>query len=47
MELKVEVFNSWSPHEDIAKFINTNNIKKADILTITQSNSGYTLFYYG
>jgi hypothetical protein len=46
MELKVELFISWSPHEDIAKFINSNNIKKADILMITQGSGSYTLFYY-
>ena len=45
-ELKVEVFNGWSPHEDLVKFINTHNIKKENILTITQDSGNYTLFYY-
>ncbi len=46
MELKFEVFNGWSPQKDLAEFVNTNRIKKENILIITQDNSGYTLFYY-
>lgn len=46
MELKVELFISWSPHKDLVEFINTNNIKKEHVLMITQDTGSYTLFYY-
>lgn len=46
MELKAELFNSWDPKKDIVEFINTHNIKKENILIITQAPGSYTLFYY-
>lgn len=46
MELKVETFNGWKPSKDLVEFVNTHNIKKENILSITQDHGGYTLFYY-
>jgi len=46
MELKVEVFMSWSPAKDLAEFVKTHNISRENILTITQDSGSYTLFYY-
>ncbi|WP_161805867.1 hypothetical protein [Pedobacter sp. Hv1] len=46
MELKAELFNSWDPKKDIVEFINTHQIKKENILIITQGAGSYTLFYY-
>jgi len=46
MELKVELFMSWSPQKDLVEFINTNRIQKENILIITQGAGSYTLFYY-
>ena len=46
MELKAELFNSWNPQEDIVNFIKEENIKRENILIITQGAGSYTLFYY-
>jgi hypothetical protein len=46
MELKVELFMSWSPQKALIEFVNTHNIKKENILMITQDSGSYTLFYY-
>ena len=43
--LKTQVFTTGA--SDLAKFVNVNNIKKEDILSITEeANYNYTLFYY-
>jgi hypothetical protein len=42
--LKSDYFSS---HERLVRFINENNIKREDILEITQAPSYYTLFFYG
>jgi len=44
--LKSEVFSGWHPDKEITEFVNTNNIQKVDIVTITQVGASYTLFYY-
>jgi hypothetical protein len=43
----IKSFTGWHPDKEIAEFINTNNIKKEDIVTITQIGGSFTLFYYG
>ena len=51
--VKNQVFESFTPGaNDLAKFININNIKREDIINIVglQTNSGlggYAIFYYG
>ena len=37
----------FSTHERLTRFINENNIKREDILVITQAPSVYTIFFYG
>lgn len=37
----------FSTHERLTRFINENNIKREDILAITQAPSMYTIFFYG
>ncbi|MDB5061968.1 MAG: hypothetical protein JWP67_1811 [Mucilaginibacter sp.] len=41
--LKSDYFSS---HERLTRFINENNIKKEDILTITQAAATFTIFFY-
>jgi len=33
-------------HDELAKFVNENNIGKEDIVSITQHKDCYTIFYY-
>jgi hypothetical protein len=42
--LKSDYFSS---HERLTRFINENNIKREDILSITSSQGVYTIFFYG
>ena len=42
--LKSDYFAS---HERLTLFINENNIKRQDILVITQAPGSFTIFYYG
>jgi len=44
--LKGERFAGFAPIEGVVSFVNENAIKKEDILIITQTEYGYTLFYY-
>jgi hypothetical protein len=41
--LKSDYFSS---HERLTRFINENNIKKEDILTITHAAATFTIFFY-
>ena len=50
--VKTQVFDSFSlGANDIAKFINVNNIKREDILSLVGLPDGplggYAIFYYG
>jgi hypothetical protein len=42
--LKSDYFSS---HERLTCFINENNIKREDILVITQASGSITIFFYG
>lgn len=33
-------------NEDLTEFVNSNNIRREDILTITFTSIGFILFYY-
>jgi len=44
--LKSQAFISYMPQRELAVFVNKNNIKREDILIITQENMRYTLFFY-
>ena len=46
MELKQEVFNGLDPAKSLVEFVIKENIKRENILTITQNQAGCTLFYY-
>ena len=37
----------FSTHERLTRFINENNIKREDILVITQAQGTFTIFFYG
>jgi hypothetical protein len=39
--------DSFNTPDRLALFINENNIKRQDILTITDGPRGFTIFYYG
>ena len=47
-KLKVKLFSSWHPEQEIVDFINKENINKEDILEIIFKSTGgvYALFYY-
>jgi len=36
----------FSTHERLTRFINENNIKREDILVITQNPAAFTIFFY-
>jgi hypothetical protein len=42
--VKTDIF---STNERLARYINENNIKREDILTITGSAGGFAIFFYG
>ncbi len=37
----------FATHERLTLFINENNIKREDILAITQSSGSFTIFFFG
>jgi hypothetical protein len=39
--------DSFSTPDRLARFINENDIKREDILTITDGARGLTIFFYG
>lgn len=39
--------DSFSTAARLALYINENNIKREDILTIVQGASGFTIFFFG
>ena len=51
--LKEKIFvGGTEPSRQLADFVNTNNIKREDIFTITQATTAnsirvFTIFYYG
>jgi len=42
-ELKTKIFETGI---QLASFVNSNNIGQDDIVAITESKGGYTLFYF-
>jgi hypothetical protein len=45
--MKILKSDYFSAHERLTRFINENNIKREDILVITQAPGIYTIFFYG
>lgn len=43
---KTKSFNGFKPLKDLTEFVNEQNIKKEDIITITQDGANFVIFYY-
>ena len=44
--LDSQVFQTYKAYAELVKFINDNKIVQSDILSVTQWERTYTLFYY-
>lgn len=45
-KMYVKYFYSGTGYKELVEFVNENNIQQADIVSITEDNGNYSLFFY-